>query len=398
MVTARAGSDTDFPSEEHSEFFGRPVTESVTARAGSDTDFPNGEYSEFVDRPVTESVTARAADTEQILVMNGSTVTTEQSELREMVLGETDKRGIPVYRIECTPEGRRPENISPGALQHVEMSNNQPNCVNYCCGVCGKANSVNRSGTGSCWNCCSLIVGGYRVSCLAAIVIKDRLYGINLFTEDRRVFTRGPGLVCNPVTPCDVIRVYKKMNGNFKGGMDNMLMRSDDPVYSRYLQRCADDGHRSLKYASVPGKPIRAKGQFECVHTPVRDADWLVDYSVGPIPVGEIRIDYLRDQADRGQSTDAAPSTELFLFYTIRRLRHYCAAEYSTCWTFCDTVWNSLCIEGFFLRRGAFQACQAMDDAVLVHNRSSVTFDAELCIPWDAPQVVVDETSTKAFG
>ena len=102
--------------------------------------------------------------------------------------------------------------------------------MNYFCGVCGKANSVNRSGTGSCWTCRCLIVGGYRVSCLAAIVIKDRLYGINLFTEDRRVFTRGPGLVGNPVTPCDIIRVYKKMNGNFKGGMDNMLMRSDDPL------------------------------------------------------------------------------------------------------------------------------------------------------------------------
>ena len=41
-----------FPGDEHSEFFGRPVTESVTAQAGSDTDFPNGEYSEFNDRPI----------------------------------------------------------------------------------------------------------------------------------------------------------------------------------------------------------------------------------------------------------------------------------------------------------------------------------------------------------
>ena len=57
---SRAGSDTDFPSVEHSEFFGRPVTESVTARAGSDTDYPSDEHSDFFDRPVTESVTARA--------------------------------------------------------------------------------------------------------------------------------------------------------------------------------------------------------------------------------------------------------------------------------------------------------------------------------------------------
>ena len=56
----RAGSDTYFPSGEHSEFFDRPVTESMTAWVGSDTDFPSGEHSEFFGRPVTESVTARA--------------------------------------------------------------------------------------------------------------------------------------------------------------------------------------------------------------------------------------------------------------------------------------------------------------------------------------------------
>ena len=194
-------------------------------------------------------MTARVADTEEILVMNVSTVATEQSELGEMVLGETDKRGIPVYSVECTPERRRPENISPGALQHVEISNNQRNCVDYCCGVCGKAHSVNRSETGSCWNCCCLIVWGYRVSCLAAIVIKDRLYGIDLFTEDRRVFTREPGLVGNPVTPCDVIRVYTKMNETFKGGIDNVMIRHNDLIDSRYHQRwvvqmCGQPGSR----------------------------------------------------------------------------------------------------------------------------------------------------------
>ena len=177
-----------------------------------------------------------------------------------------------------------------------------------------------------------------------------------------------------------------------------MLSRSIDPVDRRYLLWKADDGHRSLTHGSVPDKPIREWGRFRYANTPVRDADWLVDHSVGPIPVGEIRINYIRVQADRGQSPDAAPSTGLLLFYTLRRLRHYCAAEYSTGWTFCDTVWNPLCIEGFFLRRGAFQACQVMDGAVLVHNRSSVTFHDELCIPWDAPRVIIDTSSTITFG
>ena len=286
----QAGSDSDFPSDEHSENFDRPVTESVTARAGSDTDFPSGEHLEFFDRPVTESVTARAVDTEEILVMNVSTVITEQSELREMVLGETDTRDIPVYKEDCTPERRRPENISPGAHQQVEMSNNQWNCVDYCFGVCGKAESVNRSGTGSCWNCGCWIVWGYRVSCLAAIVIKDWLHRIDLFTEDRRVFTRGPGLVGNPVTPCDVIRVYTKMNENFKGGINNVMFRNNDPVDSRYHQRCADNRYWSWAHASVRGKLIREKGRFGCVDTPVRDADWSVECSVGLIRGHQDRV------------------------------------------------------------------------------------------------------------
>ena len=138
-VMSRTGSDTDFPRDEHSEFFGRPVTESVMAQAGSDTDFPNGEYSEFNDRPVTKSVTARAVDMEKILVMNVSTVATDNSELRTIVSGETDQRGIPVCSVECTPECRHREKISAGALQHVEMSDKQRNYVNYCCNVCGKA-------------------------------------------------------------------------------------------------------------------------------------------------------------------------------------------------------------------------------------------------------------------
>ena len=192
-MTAWAGSDADISSDVRSDLFDRPVTESMTARAGSDTDYPSGEHLEFCDRPVTESVTAWAADTEELLVMNVSTVTIELSELRARVLGETDTCDIPVYKEDCTPECRRPEKVSPGAYIQVVRSDNQWNSVDYCFGVCKKADSVNRSGTGSCWNCLCWIVWGYRVSCLAAIVIKDRLHGIDLFTEDRRVCTRRLG-------------------------------------------------------------------------------------------------------------------------------------------------------------------------------------------------------------
>ena len=49
------------------------------------------------------------------------------------------------------------------------------------------------------------------------IVINDRSYGIDLFTEERRVYNSGLGLVGDPVGPYDVISVYMTMNEYLKG-------------------------------------------------------------------------------------------------------------------------------------------------------------------------------------
>ena len=56
---------------------------------------------------------------------------------------------------------------------------------------------------------------------------------------------------------------------------------------------------------------------------PVRDVDWSAEYSVSFIPVGDIRIEYLRDPVDGGQSTDAAPLTKLLIFYTLLHLCNF---------------------------------------------------------------------------
>ena len=42
-----------------------------------------------------------------------------------------------------------------------------------------------------------------------------------------------------------------------------------------------------------------------------------------------------------------------------------------------------------------YSVCQTMDGAALVDDRSGVTFRAELCIPWDAPEAVVDIDSAE---
>ena len=102
--------------------------------------------------------------------------------------------------------------------------------------------------------------------------------------------------------------------------VDNVMIKNNDFTDSRYHQRCADNGLRLLAHALVRGKPIREKGRFRYLYSPVHDADWSAEYSVGVIPVGAIRIGYLRDPVDRSQSTDAAPLTELLIFYTLLHL------------------------------------------------------------------------------
>ena len=103
-------------------------------------------------------------------------------------------------------------------------------------------------------------------------------------------------------------------------------------------------------------------------------------------PGWDIRIGYLRDLVDRGQSIEAAPLTELLVFYTLLHLYNYSAAGSALSWTFCDTVWKNLSIEEFSRRCSGFPVCQMMEGAALVDNRSGVTFDAELCIPVGRPE------------
>ena len=68
--------------------------------------------------------------------------------------------------------------------------------------------------------------------------------------------------------------------------------------------------------------------------TPVRDADWSVECSVGLSPVGDIRIEYIKDTVNRGQSTDATPLTELLDFYTLLHVYNNCATGSALSWTF----------------------------------------------------------------
>ena len=392
---SRPGSENDITSDENSNLFDRPVTKSAMAGVGIETDSFSEEHVQFCEIPVTELITVGIPDTEVPLIMRVSTITMELSELGTGACSETDISDIPVFKECVIPERRRPVKVSTDAETQVVISDYQRSVRDYCFGVCEKTDSIDRSGIGWCWDCLGWLIWGYRVSCLAAIVIKDRSYGIVLYNEERRVYTSGLGLVGDPMMPGDAISVYTMMNENFKGGLNNVMVRNKDPVDSRYHQRCVDNRQETGTRASVYRKPIRVRGRFGCLYSPVRDTEWSDVCSVDLSPVGDVRIEYIGDEFDQEQSTDAAPLTELQDLYTLLHIYSDCATGFTSVWTFCVTVQDIICVEEFSRRGSDLSVSQTMDGAALVDDRPGVMFRAELCIPWDAPEAVVDIDSAE---
>ena len=346
----------------------------------------------YGDRPVTDAASELMITSDEILVMDILPAVIDHPEPTENVWCEAGKRNIPVRSEEMTSVCLLPKTVLPGTHQQAEMIDIKWKCLDHQCGACWYSDSNNRPYTYICWDCRCLMALCCGVSCLVTVVT-SRLIEIDQFIDCRHTYTWGSGLLSNPMTPCDVICLYAKMNRNFKGGMDNVMMEYNDTVDSRGLQRCADGHHSSLAHASARDKPIWEKGRFGYVDTPVPDADWLYRCAVLFVPVGDVRIGYIKSAIDRGQSTDAAPVTESLVLYTFLRLYDYCAAGYTRNWTFCDTVFENRRAQEHLLRCGVLPVYRTMEGAALVDDRMGVTFDVELCVPWDAPEAVVDINS-----
>ena len=138
-------------------------------------------------------------------------------------------------------------------------------------------------------------------------------------------------------------------------------------------------------------RPIRVWGRFGCLDSPVRGADWSVVRSVGVRPVRkDVRNEYIGDEFSQCQSSDAAPLTEIRDLHTLLHINRNCTTELYLIWTLCATVRVRICVEIVTKCGGDLSASRTMDGAALAHDRSGVTFTAELCVPWDAPEAVID--------
>ena len=179
------------------------------------------------------------------------------------------------------PERRRRDDSSAHVDMQLLVKNNRRSMTVCCFGLCRITDRLNRPELDWCWDYVDRLVWGYRVSCVVTIVTKTRSLGIDLFTEERRVYASALDLVGDPVRPYDVIPVYMWMKENFKGGLNKVMLMNKDPVDSRYHQRGGDNRQVRKTRSSVNNIPIRVWGRFGCLYSPVRDADWSDVLSVG---------------------------------------------------------------------------------------------------------------------
>ena len=185
------------------------------------------------------------------------------------------------------------------------------------------------------------------------------------------------------------------MKEKFKGGLDKVMLMNKAPVDSRYHQRGGDNRQVRRTRASVNNRPIRVWGRFGCLYSPVRDADWSDVLSVGGSPVGkDVWIGYIGDGFSQCQSPDAAPLTELRDLNTLLHIYIDCATRLNLIWTVCIMVRISIGVEEVTKCGGDLSERRTMDGAALADDQSGVTFTAELCMPWDAPEAVIDINST----
>ena len=107
----------------------------------------------------------------------------------------------------------------------------------------------------------------------------------------------------------------------------------------------------------------------------------------------DVWIKYIGDSFSRYQSSDAAPLTEVQDIYIILHINSDCLAGLYLTRIVSFTLRITQSLEEVLRCGGVLSLCQTMDGAASADDRSGITFTADLCVPWDAPEAVVDMDS-----
>ena len=264
-----------------------------------------------------------------------------------------------------------------------------PSITTSCFGLCGSTNKFHSTDFEWYVKCVHRLLWGFIVSCVVSIVGRD----IDVFITGCDVLVSIGARLDGLITPCDAMRLSSWRTKDFKETLNNVMC-----VYWTGLIRLdipwgEDNRPVRATRASVDTGLIRARGRFGCWGRPVRSADWLDVRPMDDGPVGtDIGIKYIGDSLCGYQSTDAAPLTGVHDTYVNLHIYSDCFAR------LCSTRIVYLTLINWSLEEvvqcGVISSLsQTMDGAALANDRSGITFTADLCVPWDAPEAVIEMNS-----
>ena len=260
----------------------------------------------------------------------------------------------------------------------------------YCFGECGSSNRFYCMNYEVCARCMDILLWGFRVSCVISFVITWKSVSNDGFLKGIGAFDGIWGLTDGLITPGDAILGCWWRTKDYKEILTNVMMGNRAMMISHGFPWQLDNGLIRAGCASLDLGPIRIRGRFGCWCCPVLSADWL---DVQPVDGGPVRtviwIEYIGDGHSRYGSSDAAPITEVHDIYRVLHITTDCVTGLYLNRLVSTTPHFVRCLENVLRYSGAWLLCMMMEGAASADDRSGVTFTAELCVPWDAPEAVV---------
>ena len=265
-----------------------------------------------------------------------------------------------------------------------------PSMTTSCFGLCGLTNQFYNTDFEWCVKCVNRLLWGFIVSCVVSIVGRD----IDVFITGCDVLVSIGARLDGLITPGDAMRLCLWRTEDFKDMLHIVMCDYWTGLIRLDIPWGEDNRPVRATHAAVDTGSIRAGGRFGCWDRPVRSADWLDVRPMDGGPVGtDVWIKYIGDSLWGYQSTDAAPLTGVHDTNINLQIDSDCFARLCSTRIVYLTVRISWSLEEVVQCGVISSLTQTMDGAALANDRSGITFTADLCVPWDAPEAVIEMNS-----
>ena len=265
-----------------------------------------------------------------------------------------------------------------------------PSVTTSCFGLCGLTNQFHHADFEWCVECVKRLLWGFIVSCVVSIVRR----GIDVFITGCDVLVSNGARLDGLITPGDAMRLCLWRTEDFKDMLHFVMCDHWTGLIRLDIPWGEDNRPVWATRAAVDTGLIRAGGRFGCWDRPVRSDDWLDVRPMDGGPVGtDVWIKYIGDSLWGYESTDAAPLTGVHDTNINLQIDSDCFARLCSTRIVFLTVRINWSLEEVVQCGIISSLTQTMDGAALANDRSGITFTADLCVPWDAPEAVIEMNS-----